>query len=996
MKSHAHSTLKLSSAITVLVAALAAAPAFAADKAPAPTGNDDVIIVTGSLITNPNVQRSTEVNVTTAQEIRLQQSNNAEELLRSIPGIVANLGSGVNNGANGSSQVDLRGLGSKRNLVLLDGNRVPPYNTDGTVNLDIIPLALVDRVEVLSGGAATTYGADAVSGVVNYILKKKFTGLELSANDRITGKGDGNYKTVDLTVGTNFAGGRGNITLSGGYQTSNAVYQGGRGYSANSVDSYAGTGGGSSTTVPTVFSVKGVGSEQLNAAGTGLTTTVTPFNFNPYNLLQDPFLRYNAYASASYEFSDKLEFYTRGLYSQTTVSSIIAPSGIFGSSVTIPYSNPYLPAGVAQTFCNANGLTPTQCSFAIADKTGAETFSTVVKRRLVEASGRESDWKSDFFDYRAGFRGHLSSDLSWDINGSYGENRGTQTNSNYVLTSAARQALLATNTTSCLNTATNPFNGQACVPLNIFGPAGSISAAQYNFLLAPGTIEYNTSLAQARGVVNWSSHIHSPFATHGINVAAGVEYRRVTAAINPDALDQTAGQLGGGGAAIPPFGGAIKSTEFYGEVNVPLIEDKPFFESVNLTGGIRRSHYNNSGYQVANGVVNTTGDQSSYSTTTWKGEFSWVVEKGIKFRANYAHAVRAPNFGELFQPQVTGLDSLKVDPCAGAAPTTNANLRAICLAQGAPAGTIGNIQNPSAAQPDAVSGGNPQLQPEVADSFGLGIVITPAQLRGLTLTADYGNVIVNGAVSSPTPNDVINGCFGNITSASATSAACTTTRRNPVTGGLDGAAIPGFPYGLYEPLSNLGRIRTNWLDFTVNYTGKIHGVKLSTGLTGTYTFHNFFQATPSSLDRDCVGFYSANCGSPQPQIQWNERTTLSFKSVDLSVNWRHLGALNQEPADIANNGAAFVGVLTDPADGPLVGSTVNFGHIKAYDYIDMTVVFHVEKRFELTFKVANLFDLQPPLVGSSVGSTAYDSGNTYPSTYDPTGRKFTAGVRVRF
>ena len=293
-------------------AALVAAPAFAqtapatspADTAgqPAPSDNTGAdIVVTGSLIRNPNLVSSTPVAAISSDELALRQTNTAEQIVRDLPGAVASIGSAVNNGNGGASYADLRGLGNFRNLVLLDGNRIVPSNTVGRVDLNNIPLALVQRVDVSTGGAATTYGADAVSGVINFVTRQDFSGVEAAVSNQITERGDGHYYRADLTIGSNFDNGRGNAVLSVGYQHADPVYQGARKFAMNNYTSTTGAAGGSGTTVPTRFSVAGLGTgaarvsgnRQINPSTGALQSPVVNFNFNPYNIFQTPFQRYN-------------------------------------------------------------------------------------------------------------------------------------------------------------------------------------------------------------------------------------------------------------------------------------------------------------------------------------------------------------------------------------------------------------------------------------------------------------------------------------------------------------------------------------------------------------------------------------------------------------------------------------------------------------------------------------------------------------------------------
>ena len=231
-----------------------AAGATAGEAATEEAAPGDEIVVTGTLIRNPNLEQSTPVNVTTSDTIELKQSNVAEEVLRELPGVVPGIGSSVNNGSNGTNTVDLRGLGSIRNIILLDGNRMVPAGLAGRVDLNNIPLALIERVDALTGAAVTTYGADAIAGVINFITKRDFAGVEVAASEQITEKGDGNFMRVDMTIGANFDDGRGNAVLSMGYQQSDPVYQSDRDFSFYSLNSRTGLREGSGTAVPSRFS----------------------------------------------------------------------------------------------------------------------------------------------------------------------------------------------------------------------------------------------------------------------------------------------------------------------------------------------------------------------------------------------------------------------------------------------------------------------------------------------------------------------------------------------------------------------------------------------------------------------------------------------------------------------------------------------------------------------------------------------------------------------
>lgn len=1010
-------------------AMLSAAPAFAQDAED--EADDQTIVVTGSLLKNPNLEQANPVNVTTADAIELKQSNTAEEVLREVPGIVPNIGTAVNNGNGGSSYVDLRGLGSNRNIVLLDGNRIVPADLQGRVDLNNIPLALVSRVDALTGAAVTTYGADAITGVVNFVTKKDFAGVDLSLGNQITEKGDGHYMRADLTVGANFDDGRGNAVLSIGYQESDPVYQGARDFSTFGIDSYTGTLGGSGTTVPSRITgtrglVGGVpdtnganangGTRQVNPATGAAVGTFKFFNFNPYNIFQTPFKRYNIFAQANYEVSDAVEVYTRGLFSKNTIDTIIAPSGSFGGSVTMNLNNPYMTPTLRSQFCAFDTdatagysplYSPAVCA-AAATATGPadpnyRTVTFNLSRRAVEVGPRISNFTSTVFDYRVGARGAISSSVDWDLSASYGESEKVQAIKNYTLQSRWRQALLANNTTTCIT------NTGGCVPVNPFGEAGSITPAMADFLSDDSTTTIKTTLSQVRGIVSGDLGIASPGAAQPIGFAVGAEYRKYTARQAADVLAKTPGELGGAGGAAPDIFGSYDTYEAYGELVAPLMEDQPGFKSLTLELGARYSSQRITG-----------GGQNN--NWTYKVALSWEPIDDIKIRGNYARAVRAPNIAELFTPVTTGLTNLAFDPCYGqntnsAAPQYNPGLvagqplRAVCLAQGAPLGTIGSILQPTAAQANSTGGGNINLSPEKATTWTVGAVFQPTFLPGFSLSVDYYNIKVTDEIGAPTSGDVIASCFGtrtggttnftypSVTAASASDPLCTAIRRNPVTGGLDGD--PATTLGLPQTLSNLGRLKTSGVDVIANYSREIGSVKWASSFVLNWANSQTFNAnvfSPLNVDRECVGYYSANCGftgSMQPKWQWSWRNTLSHGKIDVSLLWRHISGMQQEPDDIVQVAPAFTGVFP-VGFGYKEGAAVDFGKIPAYDWFDLSLRFNVNDNLTFTATVQNLLDKDPPVVGSSIGSTSYNSGNTYPSTYDALGRRFAVSARVKF
>jgi outer membrane receptor protein involved in Fe transport len=992
------------------------------------TGGEEAIVITGSLIRNPNLVSSSPVNVVGEEEIELQQANVAEELLRELPGATPSIGSAVNNGNGGSSFVDLRGLGPGRNIALVDGVRLVPSNLGGVFDLNNIPLALIQRVDVLTGGASTTYGADAVSGVVNFITRQDFAGVDINLSEQITEQGDGNVFRADVTIGANFDDGRGNAVLSVGYQEADAVYQGARDISIVQFDSFTGAGGGSGTSVPSTFSgvnINGVdsvtqncgtgfpvacnavqGNRQVNGAG-GFNTPAVPFNFNPYNVFQTPFQRFNIYGAARYEISDAIELYTRGVFSKNTVNTLIAPSGAFGLGVAIPLNNPLLPASLRNGFCRFDtntgvGYTP-RFSQAVCDAAATATGPTDpnyrevnvnISRRAVEVGPRNSEFTTNFFDYRVGARGGITDSINWDVFASYGESEVLQVIKGFTLNSRVQQSLRTTGsgaTLACRDTS----NG--CTPINWFGPLGSITPGQVDFLQENSTVRVSVSLAQARAVINGDFGWTLPWAGDAVSFAVGAEFREYAAQQASDALAQS-GDLGGSGGPAPGIDGGFNVYEAFGELIIPIAQDRPFFDELTLEGGARYSSYS----------VDAP-NSPSYSTWTWKVGGTWAPVDGLRFRGNYSRSVRAPSIFELFNPVSTGLTNLANDPCANiqdnglpvpGRPAPSGELLAICLAQGAPAGVIGSIPQPTAGQANSTGGGSLDLEPETSTSWTVGAVFQPSFVPGLSLSVDYYSIRIKDAITAPTPADSIFACFGPtpLTPAAGSSLteACRIIRRNPNTGSL--AGDPTTTPGLFATLTNQGRLSTSGVDFTANYRRNLEilgGVGLDMNFVLSWVESFKFQAVAGeTIDRQCAGLYSPNCsfngiaanGSILPKWQWTMRTTLTFGDIDVSLLWRHIDRVEYEFADTA---PAFRGTVPGFGD-------VDFNRIPAYDYFDLTTRFAINDNLSLVFSVQNLFDKAPPLVGNTIGTTSFNSGNTYPSTYDALGRRFVASARIRF
>lgn len=970
-----------------LLAQTAAVDAPTPTAAPAPDSADSGsdVIVTGSRISNPNISQSSPVSVISAAELELRQPTSIEQVLRELPGGSPGIGQQVNNGQGGVASFNQRGLGTNRNLVLLNNRRVVPSTLGNVVDLNVIPLALIERSDVLTGGAVTSYGADAVAGLVNFITKRNFSGLDLQANYGITERGDGQSYRFDLTTGANFADNKGNVVLSFSYTNTKPVLQGDRSIGLFSRQSTCtagqnnaaggcaaatlGANQGSGTAVPASLFAPlpaGVSGARFDpATGTINTTGASDFNFNPLNLYQTPLDRYEIYAASHYEFVPNVELYTEGFYSRSRVVSNLAPTGTFTGQFQLPLNNQFLTDAQRTQLCSFAGIA--NCSAAVA---AGQEITAIVARRFVEAGPRVTNFTSNVFQITTGLRGKLISNLKWDAFVQYGEANRQNTNTGTALLDRVQASLR-----NC--PAGSP---SGCVPINIFGAAGSISQAALNFVGVPTTTFVNTRYADVQGVISGDFGLVSPWSGKPVSIALGGEYRRYSGGQFGDLPSSTPGQVLGSGGAFPTINGSYFSKEVFGELNVPLVSDKPLIHEFSLETGFRYSDYS------------TSGGNWTYK---FGGNFAPVRE--FKFRGSYTRAVRAPNLGELFQPVVTNLNNLATDPCQLALGTANATVSAICTAQlaavGLPASRLGSVPTPIAGQVNQTSGGNPDLQPETATTYSLGIVVQPGHIFGnLTATLDWYQIDVSGAISSPTVSDIVNGCFGQ---SDPNFLNCTLIRRNPLTGGLSGD--PSSTQGVILQTSNLGTLQTRGIDFTASYSRRIGPAHVNWTFNGNYTDRQRQQSNPASFIRECAGYYSVSCDDRlAPKWSWNLRTTASVSAFDVSLLWRHLNPTSYEPRTTRTStppAAGAVGSFGSVNPTTIVGA---YRNIPAYNYLDLAITAHINKSLRLSLTVDNLLDLDAPDVGNTIGSTAFNSGNTFPSVYDPLGRRFLISGRFTF
>jgi outer membrane receptor protein involved in Fe transport len=931
--------------------------------------------VTGTRITAPGTTSTSPISSVTAEEIKASQPIAVEEFIKGLSVAVPSIGQGTNNGSAGAATIDLRGLGPNRTLVLINGRRMVPFNLDGTVDTNSIPIALLSRVDLLTGGASVAYGADAVAGVVNFNLKKNFTGFDATTSyGGTTSDRDGKKKRTDITMGANLDDGRGNVVLSIGKTTADPVRQGARPYGITSLSSTTGKASGSNTTIPGGFAVgKGdtgtdtlSGNWQIDPASGKLVSPLVPYNTNPLNYYATGLDRTQATSLANYKINDHAEAYAEVFYTKSKVSSTLAESGTFGNVFQVPIGNPYIPEPARKQICERRGILSANCV------AGNPTLVPMtVNRRIVEMGPRLNDFSNSTLQYTLGMRGDAFLDWTYDASWTRGTADQTQVRGNWGSLSKVSQALNSLNSTSCVN------QSNGCVPLNVFGGAGSITPAMIGFI-NEGAILLQ-SVQQDVGSISFAGDLGnklvSPWAGQPINVAITGEERKVVAGTQSDAASQIQGEVLGTGAPTPDRSGHFRLRELAIESQIPLVKDKPFMRALNADLGYRETEFK-------------SGESPSLKYSSWKIGGEWEPVRTLRFRGMVQKATRAPNVNELFAPVITGLSNVAVDPCQGnkinkAQANTAGTLSNLCRQTGVPVSEIGSLPQPSSGQINQLAGGNPDLGPEEAKTKTLGFVWEPAPK--LSISLDYYKITIADAISRPSTADVLVDCFNNNPSF-AFNATCAMVGRNPANGTFNGVDSKG----VFTPRSNQGRQQTSGFDLNVAYKLQAKQLNLDPkygnfdlGFAYTQVQSFLFQASPISVNRDCLGFYSVACGdvanSPVYKRKFSQHTSWNVGDFTVGYNWRYVSAADIEPAALA-----------------ITPFLPEFSHISAYNYVDMSGVYNFSKNLRFNVSINNVANKKPPIVGGTIATTSMDSGNTFPQSYDAIGRYITFGASLKF
>jgi outer membrane receptor protein involved in Fe transport len=962
-------------------------------------------VVTGSRIPQPNLTSVSPVTAVSGQELKLEGASRVEDLINRLPQVVADQGGNLSNGATGTANLNLRGLGAKRNIVLIDGTRLGPGDPIVPVaDINFIPQALVDRIDVLTGGASAVYGADAVAGVVNFVMKKDFEGLQLDINAGGYQHHNGDAKsqaaniaagytlpesnvwdgqTVDVSAifGANSPDGKGNVEGYVEYRHIAPVQESQRDYSNCSlvITGQNFSCGGSATgrqgtllTYDANFNPNPTGG--LNAFQFGPGGTVVPFtsapnqlyNFAPLNYFQRDDQRYSGGFYAHYDLTPHLTAYAKFMFMDDLTSAQIAQSGDFGITAPIPCNNPLLSPAELNQICVVPGYTtPANPTGVTADNpAGVVAQNDLILRRNIEGGPRVDTLRHTDYRAQVGLRGDISSNWHFDVYAQYYASVFSSVNTGYFSNSKLINALDvipgANGQPVCASNPTGAVTG--CQPYNIYNfVPGGVTQQALNYLQVPG-IETGTTTEQ---VVDASITGDltpyggkSPWAKDGIGVSFGAEYRREFLDFLPDEEFQTNDLAGGSGVVLPTHGG-YDVKELFVEARIPLVQNMPFIEDLTADLGYRFSHYSELG----------VGNTNTYKLT---GE--WRPVEDILIRGGYNRAVRAPNVDELFAPQSVVLDG-NSDPCSGATPVLS---QAQCARTGVTAAQYGNISANPASQYNGLTGGNPNLKAEVASTYTIGAVITPTHfVHGVSFSVDYFNINITNVIQTFGETNILNDCAINDVN-------CDLIHRQPGTGSL-WLQPTGF---VVDTTQNAGFLKTTGLDFTFDYRFNFRDFGLPDyggldfNFLGTYTSSYLFQTLAGSVPISCLGKYGDTCaGSPtlgNPLPYWKSKARLTWTTplhgLEASIDWREIGGVN---LDTGEKGLAD-------------------SHLPAYNYFDLSMQYRVKDRYTFRIGVNNIFDIQPPLIGSDQIPATVGNGNTFPQVYDALGRYIFMGVTADF
>lgn len=964
------------------LSAVARAPAALGDQAqpPAPDSSDaaeplEQILVTGSRIARPDYVATSPIVSLGEDAIAKSGTVNIESTLNQLPQFVQGQTASTVGAVAlpGRATLNLRGLGETRNLVLLDGRRLPLSSSFAVVDVNLIPQSILSGVETISGGASAVYGSDAMSGVVNFKTRDFFEGVQVDVRSGFTEAGGAGTLDAAFTGGFSIADNRGRVLLSAGYTDRDLLMGSERDfYQLGVLSSFIGTGTfvPSATNLPTQAAMNSVFAGYGVAPGAVLNSRTIGFNDNGSVFSQigatnyqgptteffsttggivrqpvtyqefvvNPLERKSFFGKFDYKLTDTVSSYVQFLYNKTEATGQVGWSPTLFVVPVVPATNPFIPNDLATI---------------LASRPDPNAPFTV-NHRFMGFDFREFPTTFTTAQYIAGLRGSLPfKDWSWDIYGSYDSTDMVETQDKALLLSRMSALLFAA-------------DGGASICAGGFNPFGlqnanGISDACRDYIQTE-THDF-TQLSQNVVEANLTGSLFT-IPAGDVKFSLTLGYRDNSYELDPDPAREGNDIIGTLGTS--PTQGEVSVKEAAVELLVPILRDVRFAEALDLNLGLRSSDYDISGRHE-----------------TYKIDGIWKPVSTLMFRGGYERAIRAPNIGELFsaaqsaQAQI-GSPPGQGDPCdVRSAARTGANaaqLRALCIATGVPAQIVDSYQYTTVAIGTLVSGST-LLTPEKADTYTAGAVFRPVFQRPLfsevSLSVDYYDIDITNVINIVSGVTAMNKCYnldGTNPTYSATDTFCQLVGRDG-TGGIR---------TVLTPYLNLGGLSTKGVDLQVDWRFPLSAVGLSesAGSLDVNVLANFTEAyevqlLPGSAVQEFAGTIDGTQNGGIPLPDWKTLVTLTYTlgRFDGGIRWRHLPEMDDVTA---------VTRPSSPAPG-----------VPSYDLFDLNVGFRLTDALLVRGGVTNLLDEDPPIVAGTIGQTQ-------PGTYDILGRSYFVGVQAKF
>jgi len=994
---------------TSCFAALMAAPAMAQDAAPADeaaASAGDAIVVTGSRISRPNIAAAAPITSVTSEAIKLQAAVNIEDVLNRLPQVAPDSQQNYQD-SDGRQRIKLRNLGFERTLVLVDGKRLGTMNGQDT---GMIPTALVKRIDVLTGGASAVYGSDAVAGVVNFVMDRDFTGIRLDGNYNfyvhqntpgLISEVARNYNFAQPARGLAVDGGRADVNLTVGKKLfdDRLRLQGYVNYRQGDLVPYSAR---ESSGCQLIQSVKDgpLGCTTSTYTKTGYVSPLSgpnngsgyvnnpdgSRNFLPYSdaLAANPYdgysfqrnsQRWNAGGFAEFEISDAATLYTDGMWFRDKSvngypARVLSYTALGTTPYTVKCNNPFMSAAQSQAICGANAGTATAVPIEL-------------RYRFSGVPDQDDTYINQGLRISSGVRGNFADGWSYDVGGVYARNRQDFTTGavDFSRVNKSLDTVLVNGAAACAS-----GTADGCLPFDPFSAASSTNnQALFNYL-SQGTYGTTTTInTMYQGVATVQGDlgkmgIKSPFAEQGVAIAFSAEYREDRFKSYADPVYRS-------------FNGGTDSSlsqhvwEGMTEIQAPLVEHKPFAETLQFNGAFRLSKYNT----------------NPKTFSTWKTELVWAPVRDITFRGSVNRAQRAPTVVEASQGANISYGRITTaysDPCAPTLvrmttdPSTGQQVpvygapqasRDACRATGLADNQYGSatLLCPTDVGCTYRSGGF-TVDPETAYTKTVGVVLRPRFIPGLTLSADRYLIDLNNSIGYNDYSYFSAGC-----AQTASDFFCKAFVRN-----ADGTLYSnpntnpstGF---IRQGTTNYYKSKAHGWDFQAQYALRLGDRigKLDFDFNGSLSTLLGGQDSPILPVKNCAeGYFGDNCSQFIPKWSHTLRTTYTTpdQKFQLSLNWRYLGPLTN---------------TTNSADAALGGTAANarttFYRISPYNYFDLAVNFRVNEIYSFRISANNLLDKDPPILANSY-NYGLSRNNTLSARYDSLGRQVAVGATVKF